>query len=46
MFDDIWPILDANDLNVANLFEFNDWQAAIKNYRQPYRNNKPLLIFD
>ncbi|OTQ75514.1 MULTISPECIES: zinc-dependent alcohol dehydrogenase family protein [unclassified Gilliamella] len=46
MFDDIWPILDVNDLTVANFFEFNDWQAAIKNYRQPYRNNKPLLIFD
>ena len=45
MFDDIWPILDTNDLNVANLFAFNDWQAAIKTYRQPYRNNKPLLAF-
>ena len=46
MFDDIWPILDVNDLNRASLFKFNDWQEAIKTYRQPYRNNKPLLTFD
>lgn len=45
MFDDIWPILDANDLNIASLFKFYDWQEAIKTYRQPHRNNKPLLTF-
>ena len=45
MFDDIWSILDASDVNTANLFEFYDWQEAIKTYRQPHRNNKPLLTF-
>ena len=45
MFDDIWSILDESDLNIANLFEFYDWQEAIKTYRQPHRNNKPLLTF-
>ena len=46
MFEEIWPVLDINDLNIASLFELNDWQEAIKTYRQPYRNNKPLFTFD